>query len=57
LHDDGDGFDPKDRHDGLGLTGMRERVQQMNGELQITSAPAEGTNVVVAVSVNQESMS
>ena len=57
LHDDGHGFDPKDRHDGLGLTGMRERVQQMNGELQITSAPGEGTNVVVAVSVNQESMS
>jgi PAS domain S-box-containing protein len=57
LHDDGDGFDPKDRHDGLGLTGMRERVKQMNGELQITSAPGEGTNVVVAVSVNQESMS
>jgi PAS domain S-box-containing protein len=57
LHDDGDGFDPKDRHDGLGLTGMRERVQQMKGELQITSAPGEGTNVVVAVSVNQESMS
>src|SRR6202140_5199739 len=57
LHDDGNGFDPKDRSDGLGLTGMRERVQQMNGDLQITSAPGEGTNVVVAVSVNQESMS
>jgi PAS domain S-box-containing protein len=57
LHDDGGGFDPKDRHDGLGLTGMRERVQQMKGELQITSALGEGTNVVVAVSVNQESMS
>ena len=57
LHDDGEGFDPKDRSDGLGLTGMRERVQQMNGDLQITSAPGEGTNVVVALSVNQESMS
>ena len=57
LNDDGEGFDPKDRSDGLGLTGMRERVQQMNGDLQITSAPGEGTNVVVALSVNQESMS
>ena len=57
LHDDGDGFDPKDRSDGLGLTGMRERVRQMNGDLQITSAPGEGTNVVVAVSIEQESMS
>ena len=57
LVDDGVGFDPKDRHDGLGLTGMRERVQQMNGELQITSARGGGTNVLVVVSINQESMS
>jgi signal transduction histidine kinase len=26
--DDGDGFKPQDRHDGLGLAGMRERVEQ-----------------------------
>ena len=54
LHDDGAGFDLKSRPTGLGLTGMRERVQQMNGELEITSARGKGTNVVAAVPINQE---
>jgi signal transduction histidine kinase len=49
LRDDGAGFDLKDRHDGLGLTGMRERVEQMNRELEITSAPGKGTKIVVAL--------
>jgi signal transduction histidine kinase len=55
LHDDGAGFELKDRHDGLGLTGMRERVEQMGGELKITSAQGKGTNIVVALPLNQES--
>jgi PAS domain S-box-containing protein len=53
LHDDGGGFELKDRNDGLGLTGMRERVQQMNGELEITSALGKGTNILVALSVER----
>ena len=51
LQDDGAGFELKDRHDGLGLTGMRERVEQMNGELEITSARGQGTNILVALSL------
>ena len=47
LRDDGDGFRIKDRHDGQGLAGMRERVEQMGGELEITSARGKGTKVVV----------
>jgi PAS domain S-box-containing protein len=54
LHDDGHGFDPKDRHDGLGLTGMRERVQQMNGELEIASSRGKGTKVIVVLPCNGE---
>jgi PAS domain S-box-containing protein len=54
LHDDGDGFDPKDRHDGLGLTGMRERVQQMSGELEIVSSRGQGTKVIVVLPCNGE---
>jgi len=57
LHDDGAGFELNDGHHGLGLTGMHERVKQMNGELEITSARGQGTNVVVAVRVNQEPIS
>ena len=57
LHDDGAGFELNDGYHGLGLTGMHERVKQMNGELEITSTRGQGTNVVVAVRVNQESIS
>jgi signal transduction histidine kinase len=56
LRDDGAGFELKDRHDGLGLIGMRERVEQMNGQLEITSVRGRGTNVVVALPLNQESV-
>src|SRR5438132_705097 len=31
LRDDGDGFKAKHRHDGVGLVGMSERVEQMGG--------------------------
>jgi PAS domain S-box-containing protein len=57
LRDDGDGFRVKDRHDGLGLAGMRERVEQMGGDLKITSARGKGTKVVVTVPYNGESRS
>jgi PAS domain S-box-containing protein len=49
LRDDGDGFRVKDRHDGLGLAGMRERAEQMGGTLKITSARGKGTKIVVTV--------
>src|SRR5881397_1070706 len=39
LRDDGEGFKVKERHDGFGLAGMRERVEQMGGKLKISSAP------------------
>src|SRR5882762_5358643 len=55
LRDNGAGFEIKDRQDGLGLTGMRERVEQMNGKLEITSARGKGTKVVAALSLTQES--
>ena len=57
LRDDGHGFRVKDRHDGLGLAGMRERVEQMGGELKVTSARGQGTKVVVTVPYNGESRS
>ena len=43
------GFEVRDRYGGLGLTGMRERVEQMHGELEITSAPGKGTKIVIAL--------
>jgi signal transduction histidine kinase len=44
--DDGCGFDqenPPPREGGFGLLGMRERADQLHGELTVTSQPGEGT--------------
>jgi len=57
LRDDGDGFKVKDRHDGFGLAGMRERVEQMGGTLKISSARGKGTKVLVTLPYNGESRS
>jgi signal transduction histidine kinase len=48
FEDDGDGFVKTDHHDGFGLIGMRERVEQMRGTLTVKSARNAGTKVVVA---------
>jgi PAS domain S-box-containing protein len=55
LLDDGDGFKVKDRHDGVGLTGIRERVEQMGGKLKIASSRRKGTKVIVVLPCNGES--
>jgi signal transduction histidine kinase len=55
LRDDGDGFKVKDRHDGVGLSGMRERVEQMGGELKIASSRGKGTKITVVLPGNGES--
>jgi PAS domain S-box-containing protein len=57
LRDDGDGFKVKDRHDGVGLSGMRERVEQMGGELEIRSSRGKGTKITVLLPCNGESIS
>jgi signal transduction histidine kinase len=49
LRDDGDGFQVNDSHDGFGLTGMRERAEQMGGLLSIESLRGKGTNVTLVV--------
>ncbi len=45
LRDNGRGFDPASRHDGFGLSGMRERVEEMGGQLTIDSARGQGTAI------------
>jgi PAS domain S-box-containing protein len=57
LRDDGNGFKVKDRHDGFGLSGMRERAEQMGGTLKITSAHSKGTKIVIALPYNGEATS
>jgi two-component system, NarL family, sensor histidine kinase DevS len=49
IEDDGCGFANGDESDGLGLLGMRERVELVNGRLEIESAEGAGTTLVVEV--------
>ncbi len=45
VRDDGCGFDPALRRQGLGIFGMRERAMLLDGTLTIQSRPGEGTLV------------
>jgi PAS domain S-box-containing protein len=57
FSDDGDGFKLRDRHDGLGLTGMRERAEQMGGKLTIASSRKKGTKITLILPSNGKSAS
>jgi signal transduction histidine kinase len=60
IEDDGQGFDPATlpppaaRERGLGLMGMRERVELLGGTLILDSAPGRGARIVVSVPVATE---
>jgi PAS domain S-box-containing protein len=56
LSDDGDGFQVTERHDGVGLTGMRERAEEMGGELKIVSFRGKGTTVTAILPLDPELM-
>jgi signal transduction histidine kinase len=50
IEDDGEGFDPDAaRGDGIGLIGMRERIELLDGTLAVESSESSGTTVVIEV--------
>jgi ligand-binding sensor domain-containing protein/signal transduction histidine kinase len=57
VRDDGRGFDtaasPSARDGHFGLTGMRERVEQMKGRFSVYSRPDEGTRIEAAIPVRE----
>jgi signal transduction histidine kinase len=53
VRDDGDGFDATSATDGFGLLGMRERIEMVDGSLQITSGP-NGTTVRATVPAKRD---
>ena len=55
VRDDGSGFAPgadgAGANGGLGLRGMRERIEALGGRLAVESAPGKGTTIAVTVPV------
>jgi signal transduction histidine kinase len=46
IRDDGVGFSPGQTHLGFGLQGMRERMMNLNGTLEIQTIPQEGCRIL-----------
>lgn len=61
IHDDGVGFDVnrvfrgEGRGSGLGLLGVRERIDALGGRIRIRSAPRQGTELSVTVPLERRS--
>jgi signal transduction histidine kinase len=50
IEDDGQGFDPAElRENGMGIIGMRERVELHEGRLTVESTPGSGATLVAEV--------
>jgi len=46
VHDDGKGFDVENTPQGSGTVNMRDRLEAMDGTLEIVSAPGQGTRII-----------
>jgi signal transduction histidine kinase len=53
MTDNGAGADWAARQDGLGLVGMRERVEALGGQLHITTAPGYGFRIVASLPLEE----
>jgi len=53
IRDDGVGIDASLRGTGLGLIGMRERVEGLNGHFSIHTKPGEGTTITIELPLTQ----
>jgi signal transduction histidine kinase len=51
VRDDGPGFSREDADSGHGLVNMRDRVAAVGGNLDVRTAPGEGTHIIGTVPV------
>jgi len=49
VHDNGHGMDPHVKRSGLGLVGLRERVEALHGRLELIAAPGAGVRVTATL--------
>jgi signal transduction histidine kinase len=53
VQDDGRGFDPEATSGGRGLIGMRERIELLGGEIEVSSGAGSGTRIMARVPVQR----
>jgi signal transduction histidine kinase len=53
VRDDGPGFDPASVHDGIGLQNMHDRLGAVDGRIEISSHPGQGTLVSATAPLNR----
>lgn len=51
ISDDGCGAQPGQTHTGLGLIGMRERIEMLGGQWRITTSPGQGFSLFARIPV------
>ncbi len=51
VNDDGIGFDKKKIKKGFGLKNMKERAQEINAKIRVTSEPGNGTKVSLTIPI------
>jgi len=49
VHDNGRGMHAQAKRSGLGLVGLRERVEALHGRLELSAAPGSGTRVTATL--------
>lgn len=58
VQDDGIGFDTEEKKEGsFGLLGMKERIELLNGNIEISSLKHEGTIITMQIPLNEEEQS
>ncbi|GAA5225256.1 tetratricopeptide repeat-containing sensor histidine kinase [Membranihabitans marinus] len=54
IEDNGRGFDPSLNHKGIGLKNIRNRVEYLNGRIEINSTVGRGTVIMVEIKLNTD---
>ncbi len=49
ITDDGKGFDPRQKRNGIGISNMINRIESFNGEVSINSSPGNGCSVQICI--------
>lgn len=49
IIDNGDGFDVKKKRQGIGIANMFNRVETLNGRLDLKSVPGEGSTLLAVI--------